>query len=533
MSIIDDSAIPYVYDGIKNIYAFSDVHADLDSLIIILRDCAKVITSTNLEDPFYYKKYATMDISNHDGEFVDETSFLYADDLGFKWIAPPSTFVVIVGDIVDGHRSVSTRNEYEEYSNQEIKILRFLNKINSYARYTGGKILKLCGNHEFFNIFEFPGLGTTFISNHNSANIIGQQYRSINRVDLFKHKLGKELLANQHEKLPFCLIARINEYIFVHGGLNLNVAEPIKDIDSYINNANKILNKALHLHTLSGSEKFILDLLQLRDFSDVKEINKHINDNSFAHCHSLINKLNKICESCGTKYKLVVGHSIQSEASWKNLSNSTYKNIYKLDNNTQVLKGDIISDDVLDHVYIGASKTSHTDPDGIQLFNMAVDCYNGEMPIMSTSFQLYRVDSGASRAFDQKGFFSINPVSPIQDNTLLNFPELDFNLYKNSIKKILYKYFLSRTPSVLHITPTHNEIIRSNLINTLRFQNRKIFDQIAEPNRSKFIKIIFELDNSFPQLEHVAGQNAVGGYQFPNLKKYNKYINKLNSIFLN
>ena len=106
-----------------NIFALSDIHADIDALIISLRDCAKVIrknptkynTTNNYGIEFSDVDSETNIRKNNNDEFLeyllqlnlnnagDEKIFNDNLDLGYEWIGGNS-HVVIVGDILDGAR---------------------------------------------------------------------------------------------------------------------------------------------------------------------------------------------------------------------------------------------------------------------------------------------------------------------------------------------------------------------------------------------------------------------------------------------
>ena len=88
----------------------------------------------------------------------------YIDDLNYEWIGG-STHVVICGDFIDPVRtSVCTKNgniECSYYPQIELKIFMFINSINRQIQ-TGGKIIKLLGNHELGNILS-PGTLNQYI----------------------------------------------------------------------------------------------------------------------------------------------------------------------------------------------------------------------------------------------------------------------------------------------------------------------------------------------------------------------------------
>jgi hypothetical protein len=131
---------------VKPIVALSDIHGDIDALVISLRDCAKVIKKkddfkfTNDKRDENLEQLLNIDIRDKDNG--------YLEDLNYKWIGN-DTNVVIVGDIID---PVKNREiEYHYYPQVEIKIIRFLNALNIKAKEKDGEIIKLIGNHEALN----------------------------------------------------------------------------------------------------------------------------------------------------------------------------------------------------------------------------------------------------------------------------------------------------------------------------------------------------------------------------------------------
>ena len=144
------------------IHSLSDIHGDLHSFIITLRDCAKVIGKVD------YISGNNLDIIDPDIEYnlnidISEDDNDYDETLGYEWIGGNS-YVVICGDMIDPSRSncnthIKNKNcikddglECVNYPQIEIKVLRFINAINKKAIKKDGKIFKLLGNHEIESI---------------------------------------------------------------------------------------------------------------------------------------------------------------------------------------------------------------------------------------------------------------------------------------------------------------------------------------------------------------------------------------------
>ena len=133
------------------IFLISDIHGDIHSFIISLRDCAKVIKK--------HKKY-NKDILDSQIEKnllidINEENNNYDESFGYKWCGKNS-YIIICGDTIDPSRSNECIREdgkfCSEYPQIEIKLLRFINYLNQKAKQKGGHIFKLLGNHEMMNI---------------------------------------------------------------------------------------------------------------------------------------------------------------------------------------------------------------------------------------------------------------------------------------------------------------------------------------------------------------------------------------------
>jgi hypothetical protein len=227
---MDTNITEIIHNG--RIYALSDIHGDLYSFIICLRDCAKVIKKNidlNIVDNDI-ENNLKMDISNDD-ECYDES-------FGYEWCGDNS-YVVICGDMIDPNRIDGCKRDdghiCGDYPQIEIKLLRFINNMNKKAIESCGKIIKLLGNHEFMNIIGNVNLKYIYNPNLSSENY----YRGCKRENIFNvGQIGFTLL---FEDGCYILI-KINNTIFVHGQLpnNKNISE--------INNTNNFMNnKENHL----------------------------------------------------------------------------------------------------------------------------------------------------------------------------------------------------------------------------------------------------------------------------------------------
>lgn len=121
----------YPRGRVRRMYVCGDFHGDLSAAIWCLRDLAAV--------------------ARRDGPGR------------WRWVAPPGTVVVVLGDVVDRFRrgySATTRHQDDsrvtesgtgEQPDEEVLLLRLLNSLAAQAPAHGGALVRLMGNHEFMN----------------------------------------------------------------------------------------------------------------------------------------------------------------------------------------------------------------------------------------------------------------------------------------------------------------------------------------------------------------------------------------------
>lgn len=249
----------------SEIGTFSDVHGDIDTLIITLRDVLGVIRKKSnsnsggktQRDP-ELDTFLNLDLSELSNQI------LYSRTLNYEWCGGDKV-VVIVGDILDATRldrslipeTISfdeipyvysgDKSHSHYYPQIEYKILLFINGINADAESledrTGvkqGKIIKVAGNHELLNMFPEPAISPEIIPMkrsapymfpidlENSINLIkklpGKPYITINGINYTRFNFfeignpGYDAI-----KSDFKLSYKIGNYIFVHGQLTIEL----------------------------------------------------------------------------------------------------------------------------------------------------------------------------------------------------------------------------------------------------------------------------------------------------------------------
>lgn len=435
------------------IFALSDIHGDLHSFIITLRDCAKVITKkidqTKIDPDI--ERNLNIDISESDNN--------YDDSLGYTWCGDNSV-VVICGDIIDPSRSNGCKRDLNnklnctEYPQIEIKILRFINKINEYSRFVNGKIIKLLGNHELASI-----LGNQFDNIYYSDQIKTNYYRGDKRYDVFKvgHS-GFNLLF----KDECYILLKINNSIFVHGQLpKFNISE-IKNINEFINNTKN--------HSKDLQEEWVKKLgliysqgigpLWDREWAKPVNINERHNDSlQNNHCENVKKDLIKFMGNEDIdNLRVILGHCPQSSSSIKGLINTTMTFKMVQDNCSKTYSSQ--------EYYTGKITDSNQDT----IFGITMQCPKPKN-VNYTDFYIYQVDISSSRGFDSYDYYK--EISSSESESINN---------EN-------KYLFSKTPQILSIEQKDSvdfvTIIKSKMKNT------RI--HLPRPNYEEMIKGISSL----------------------------------------
>jgi hypothetical protein len=506
MSRINDSS----YKDVKDIYAMSDIHGDLDLLIINLRDCAKVIRSRDDTD---WRVYTNIPIPNIDLNDIINSN-IYDCLFNFEWCGN-NKWIIIIGDIIDNYREnytlpdINDKNKrQDEIEHEELKIILFLNKLNMKAQQQGGNVIKIIGNHEDINIHNI--YNTRYISRYISRYAIMNNFYRIKREEIFRiHNDILNHINYKNKSNKKYVIFKINDFIFVHGGLNQDIIEyfylRIKDfkeksIDTFIDFINDEYNRCLKSNM---SCKYINDELGILWYRGLGFNNINY-DKKF--CNELDNILARLCQNdikCKQNKYIVIGHCIQSDLSINNIknNNSSHSKIKK-EENIHIIDGPIIETN------IATELNNNNTP---IIFGITASCIKSNNPNLAS---VYRVDIGASRAFDNISYniYFKSKIEPIYDKlylkmyTLYNDVEktkkivelklLSDDKFKNKMIRYIYQYFTSRLPQLLHIQYNNNlpntEIIRSTLKNSIKNMKRNNIDIL---NNKKFKNIINNIIN--------------------------------------
>jgi hypothetical protein len=456
-----------VYDDstIKNIYSFSDIHGDIHSLIIALRDCAKVIKKKEnkkyLNTPdLDMEQLLKIDIS------IDDNG--YIDDLNYEWDSNiTNTYVVIIGDIIDATRRGSYYKSHKDelitpthwYHQVEIKILRFINSIHEQALLFNSKIIKLLGNHEAMNVLGYKDQIKKYAFKEDVTSDIELQindydkmyYGGDTRLNTFlPGRHGFELLM----KHGVGILVRVNNNIFIHGQLvdNITQADYIR-INIDLNSTDFNVVKEALAKINQKSKDNIESPLWARTLGNPDNIHERLNSDGESICLNLKQLLQMFVgpEHDISDLRLIIGHCIQSRSTTANQINRTFSKI-DVDESRQI-------------EYISSpARTSTPDIKNNFIFGITMECskpsiHLEDSEVQSDDHYLYRVDIGASRGFDSKRDIDIITTHHTEQT-------------HNDLEK---RYLYSRTPQVLELGKTVR-IIRSRLKNTRIHQRRAYYE---------------------------------------------------------
>ncbi len=514
----------------KKIFALSDIHADIHVLLIALRDLAGVIRKKNGFgfNPDEYDQdleiLLLLDLNINEEQYVD--------DLNYEWITGNDSFIVIVGDIIDGNRNFETYSVNKmvngtkmlehQYPQIEIKILRFINALNKQAIINRGRIFKLFGNHEIMNIL--PRLTNSYIFESDSTDIYTGQtpsyYGGETRLITFnRHNQGFKYLL---EDGCWCLLI-INNYIFVHGEIightlsnyeycnnilnsNTSPREKFYEVLNYLNNDNGILWQRTF-----GSPNYINIRMdnpkESRDFCKLVDgkFKSLLQDRTFMTSEGK--------ELSIDNFKVVIGHCQQHVSTLENKKNMTFTTKIHSDKIKEIYGAPA---EIGSLYSVDKSNPTELSFDDKFIFGISMECPH---EINNNEPRIYKVDVGSSRSFD-----SVIDFTGIITPRTREFPS---DLLYNE-KKI----FFSRTPQILFIQSSNKEspeqIIKSRMRNTRIHQPRHLYEKIIEhsinPSQLSFIKSELESNNDLnrDKLQDIYDKNTIA------LKKlYDKHKKEL------
>ena len=434
------------------IYGIGDIHGDIMPLIICLRDCCKVIRKKN---GFNFKQHEIDNdlILQMEKEWDDET---FQDDLNYEWCGNNS-YVVFCGDILDNVRGPIYKKP-GEFPFEEARIFKFINSINKQAMAQNGRLFKVLGNHDMYNLNgKVKSSYSTFVSIY-AKDYEGYKQGAEGRLDYFgRGKPGAQLMGEDGAYL----FLMINDFIFVHGGISSSLinVDRIEKINSslmeYINDDTDD-NNTFDTETVNDENLLTFS----NEYNDGLVLDRYfgfINGKTEEEmCTTLYNRFKIICRdmkekqfSCNPdKMKLVIGHCNQ------NLITSNNNQIFK-SGFSRLVDNNLVSQEFIKPVFKGdASKETG-------IYGITVSCgdrINNTIDYNNPS--IFRIDVGMSRGFNL-----------MDDNEVL-----------------IEDFILSRTPQVLKIDYTNSNPETSVIKSALENTKIHLSELYNNPYKHKYIK---------------------------------------------
>ena len=459
-------------DWYSKIFAIGDIHGDIIPLIICLRDCCKVIKK---KDGFTFKQNKIDEdlISQMSKEWNDST---YVEDLNYEWCGEDS-FVVFCGDILDNVRG-PIHKKPGEFPFEEARIFKFINTINKQAIRENGRLFKILGNHDMYNLNGKVKTSYSSYVSEYAKSYPGYLEGADGRLDYFgKGKPGAKLIGEDGAYL----FLMINDFIFVHGGISSSIIN-IDDIEKVNSSLMKYIYDTEDDITFDNETTSVENSLTFsNDSEDGLVFDRYfgfVNHKSEEEmCTTLYNRFVSLCRELKTKYetipshivqshftipaypvcnpdymKLVIGHCNQNKLTSD--SNQIFKSGFSKLVNSDFEDGLFYNEEFKDPVFKGEP----SEETGI--YGVTVSCgdRNSTGDIDYNNPSIFRLDVGMSRGFNltdysqeyaysrtpqvlKIDYINIKPkisvVKSTLQNTLIHLTELDNNPYR--IKYLKYK----------------------------------------------------------------------------------------------
>lgn len=338
---------------------------------------------------------------------------------------------------------------------------------------TDGRIFKLLGNHEVFNININYDSSNYYFQNdqdiYNSKTFKLDKknyYLEYSRSDVFKlNNPGFDLLF----KDGCGSLLKINNYIFVHGQLNGydynyydNINKLINDRATSSKKFEEIMDDLMIASNTDPYDQTINSHLWARMYGDPERIHERLQNTNFGtkFCdENVINNFKKFLENSNLSdqpetLKIIIGHCVQSNSRDLDLVNKTFVNTTYTDSIKEIISGP---------AHFGLTNIQNN-----LIFGITMECPNDIHT--NTSHKIYKVDIGSSRAFDSIYY---------NNNIIDSDDKLDEEKYT----------YLSRSPQVLEIINNQEKIIRSKLKNTRIHQPRYQYEKLITDNKVLELKL--------------------------------------------
>jgi hypothetical protein len=456
------------------IYAIGDIHGDIMPLIVCLRDCCKVIT----KKPNFNFNQIEIDkdlVEQLSKEWDDKS---YPEDLNYEWIGEDSN-VVFCGDLLDNVRGDIFKKP-QEFPFEEARIFMFINALNKQAMKNKGRIYKVLGNHDMYNLNgKTKTRYNTYISSY-AKKYPGYFNGADGRLDYFgQGKPGSKLIGEDNAYL----FLMIKDFIFVHGGisstlltaknlsnLNTNLMEFIKGKNNNFDLESETIDNQITFSN-DGEDGLVQDrFFGFKNGKDEQEL-----------CSVLYNRFKRICSDvkeanlsnkdynnffisnnhhCDPDtMKLVIGHCVQNKAT--NDKDNIFQSSFSKITSSYSKDAFVFAEEFSAPVYKGPPSLEKDKA----IYGITVSCgdhdKNGNIDFNTPS--IFRIDVGMSRGFNTKKYsdeyaYSRTPqvlkidyinekprlsiVKSTLKNTLIHIVDLDKNPYEKKYNKYKSKYYL-------------------------------------------------------------------------------------------
>jgi hypothetical protein len=284
-----NSLIKTVYNKVKTLYVFGDIHGDYDLLIDML------------------KLSQTITINNND----------------IEWIGGDSV-IVQIGDQIDSCRPESNRQcaNIDNKKPEDLKVLNLMTYLGTLAEKANGMVISLLGNHEIMNVQgNLSYVSKDNITFHDQDFNTGKKIRK----NLFKPggQYAKILACSRQS----CVI--VGSHLFVHAGIINNLISyleknNITDLDK-INLYIKLwllgINPNIDLNTLLDDQT--ISPFWVRDLG-MLESNLELDNTKCSNIKRTLEfyQINDI----------IIGHTPQSFMHNKDLNSTCGRKIWRVDN---------------------------------------------------------------------------------------------------------------------------------------------------------------------------------------------------------
>jgi hypothetical protein len=344
----------------KEIFAFGDLHGDIHALRLLL-DLTESIDPPELGwDKLYEKVFAETDLHLNDlrskslynifNDFKDEIKKFFP-----KWKdGMEDKVIVVTGDMIDNLRGKYTKLDDSEtchigfVKQEELKIVLCLKILDYQAIQAdrGCRVITLLGNHEDMNI-----------KNINSDYFCqDDQYYKLNdttyvtRKKFFKKYHAIFNFEDKEKKIIF----RINNNIFMHGGMTSDILDIYKNSYKYKNTSPLQMNT--FVTNMNGHYNLNNGTYYNENYNNEKDIlwNRNFGEPEDKETSTVCDEFNEMIEKFidGKFFNLIVGHCIQSyEKTQKyyinyfklNFNNLTYEDITKDHKKRKLFKRFVLS----------------------------------------------------------------------------------------------------------------------------------------------------------------------------------------------